>query len=121
MYANACALLVGVVTFNRPVPYCQHFNPTNKTLKKGLLLPKLVELFNCTGVAVSGFTAQNSPFWTVVPTYSSDVLVRGMTILNPRNVGQTDGAALHYVHPTGMASAREDPAGVPPHSPPPAQ
>jgi len=60
-------------------------------LKKGLLLPKLVELFNCSGVTVSGFTAQNSPFWTVVPTYSRNVLVRGMTILNPRNVGQTDG------------------------------
>lgn len=38
-----------------PVPYCQHFNPTNKTLKKGLLLPKLVELFNCSGVTVSGY------------------------------------------------------------------
>eukprot|EP00729_Bicosta_minor_P011508 gene11508-2323_t len=73
-----------------PVPYCQHFNPTNKTLKKGLLLPKLVELFNCSGVTVSGFTAQNSPFWTVVPTYSRNVLVRGMTILNPRNGGVRD-------------------------------
>jgi polygalacturonase len=74
-----------------PAPYCKYFNPTNKTLKKGLLLPKLVELFNCTGVTVAGFTAQNSPFWTVVPTYSRDVLVQRMTILNPRNVGQTDG------------------------------
>ena len=74
-----------------PVPYCRHFNPANKTLKHGLLLPKLVELFNCTGVTVANFTAQNSPFWTVVPTYSRDVLVQRMTIQNPRNVGQTDG------------------------------
>lgn len=74
-----------------PVPYCRHFNPANKTLKHGLLLPKLVELFNCTGVTVANFTAQNSPFWTVVPTYSRDVVVQRMTIQNPRNVGQTDG------------------------------
>ena len=40
-----------------PVPYCTHFNPANKTLKHGLLLPKLVELFNCTGVTVANFTA----------------------------------------------------------------
>ena len=74
-----------------PVPYCEHFNPTNKTLKHGLLPPKLVELFDCSGVTVANFTAQNSPFWTIVPTYSRDVLVQRMTVLNPRNVGQTDG------------------------------
>ena len=66
-------------------------NRANKTLKHGLLLPKLVELFNCTGVTISRFTAQNSPFWTIVPTFSRDVLVRNMTVLNPREVGQTDG------------------------------
>jgi polygalacturonase len=74
-----------------PVPYCKHFNPTNKTLKHGLLLPKLVEFFNCSGVEIRNFTAQNSPFWTIVPTYSRDVRVQSMTVLNPRNVGQTDG------------------------------
>ena len=74
-----------------PVPYCKYLNPTNKTLKHGLLLPKLVELFNCTGVEIRDFTAQNSPFWTIVPTYSRDVAVRRMTVRNPRNVGQTDG------------------------------
>ena len=74
-----------------PVPYCKHFNPTNKTLKHGLLQPKLVEFFNCSKVEIRDFTAQNSPFWTVVPTYSRDVTVQRMTVLNPRNVGQTDG------------------------------
>jgi polygalacturonase len=74
-----------------PVAYCKYFNPSNKTLKHGLLLPKLVELFNCSNVEIRDFTAQNSPFWTIVPTYSRNVLVQRMTVLNPRNVGQTDG------------------------------
>lgn len=74
-----------------PAPYCKAFNPTGKVLPHGRLLPKLVEFFNCTGVTVANFTAQNSPFWTIVPTYSNNVKVQRMTVLNPRNVGQTDG------------------------------
>jgi len=74
-----------------PAPYCKFFNPAGKTLPHGLLLPKLVEFFNCSQVTIANFTAQNSPFWTIVPTYSSDVKVQRMTVLNPREVGQTDG------------------------------
>lgn len=74
-----------------PADYCSAFNPSNKTLKHGLLLPKLVEFFNCSGVGIANFTAQNSPFWTIVPTFSTDVLVQRMTVLNPRNVGQVSG------------------------------
>jgi polygalacturonase len=71
--------------------WCSAFNKTNQTLPHGRLLPKLVELFNCTGVTIKDFTAQNSPFWTIVPTFSRDVLVQRMTVLNPRAIGQTDG------------------------------
>jgi polygalacturonase len=74
-----------------PAPYCSAFNNTNQTLPHGRLLPKLVEFFNSTKITIANFTAQNSPFWTIVPTFSQDVKVQRMTVLNPRNVGQTDG------------------------------
>ena len=53
-----------------PAPYCSAFNSTNQTLPHGRLLPKLVEFFNSTDVLISNFTAQNSPFWTIVPVIS---------------------------------------------------
>ena len=59
-----------------PAPYCSAFNNTNQTLPHGRLLPKLVEFFNSTGITIANFTAQNSPFWTIVPTFSRDVMVR---------------------------------------------
>lgn len=74
-----------------PPAYCSAFNQTGQTLPHGRLIPKLVEFFNCTEVTISDFTAQNSPFWTITPTFSSNVKVQRMTVLNPRHVGQTDG------------------------------
>lgn len=74
-----------------PPAYCGAFNQTGQTLPHGRLIPKLVEFFNCTHVTISDFTAQNSPFWTITPTFSSNVKVQRMTVLNPRHVGQTDG------------------------------
>jgi len=74
-----------------PAAYSPAFNPHNVSLKHGLLLPKLVEFFNSTNIVINNFAEQNSQFWTIVPTFSRDVLVQSMTVRNPRNVGQTDG------------------------------
>lgn len=79
-------------------PYCKIFNPTNRTVAsvagvtgRAPLRPKLVEFFNCTGVTIANFTAQNAACWTIHPTYSRDVTVERMTVLGPREIGGVDG------------------------------
>jgi len=51
--------------------WCDALNPTNSSLPKQLLpspqgqgRPRLVDFYNCSGVTLRGFTAQNSPHWT---------------------------------------------------------
>jgi polygalacturonase len=78
--------------------WCDEYNPTNASLPKNLLpipqgqgRPRLVNLFNCSNVTLAGFTAQNSPQWTIHVQNSRDVLIQNMTVLSPRAVGNTDG------------------------------
>jgi len=51
----------------------------------------LVELANSTNILISNITLRNSPFWTVHPVYSSNVVIKGLTILAPLNAPNTDG------------------------------
>lgn len=75
--------------------WCDKMNPTNAALPKYLLpspqgagRPRLVNVFNCTDVTLAGFTAQNSPHWTVHIQNSNRVLIQNMTVLSPRAVGK---------------------------------
>ena len=71
-------------------PWCREFNPNNETLpNQGR--PRLINIFNSSGVTLSGFTAQNSPQWTVHVQNSRNVVIRTLTVLSPRAVGNTDG------------------------------
>jgi hypothetical protein len=84
-------------------PYCKAFNPTNLTVEavttacggpaggKAALRPKLIEFFNCTGVKLSDFTAQNAMCWTIHPTYSTDVIIQRLTVLGAREIGGVSG------------------------------
>ena len=78
--------------------WCDALNPSNSTLPKHLLpspqgqgRPRLVDFYNCSGVVLRGFTAQNSAHWTIHLQYSRDLLLTNMTVLSPRSVGNTDG------------------------------
>lgn len=51
----------------------------------------LVEIMNSKDVIVSNIVLLNSPFWNVHPVYSSNVVVRGLTIIAPRDSPNTDG------------------------------
>ena len=42
--------------------------------------PRLVELQHVQGLTVHGITLTNSPFWTLHPVYSRDILIRNVTI-----------------------------------------
>lgn len=58
---------------------------------KSLKRPKLIEILDGDGVTLQGLTIRNSPFWTIHPTFCSNVVVRGLTVLAPHQVGNTDG------------------------------
>lgn len=42
--------------------------------------PRLIVFDHCKHVSLTGVTVQNSPFWTVVPYYSDDVVIRNVRI-----------------------------------------
>jgi len=44
-----------------------------------------------TNVELRNITIINSPFWTVHPVYCENVIIDGITIINPSNVSNTDG------------------------------
>ncbi|MDP3178463.1 MAG: glycoside hydrolase family 28 protein [Spirochaetaceae bacterium] len=63
--------------------------------------PRLVALEDCEGVVLSGFSAKDSPSWTINPVRCRDVLVSGLSIRNPPDSPNTDG-----INPDSCSSVR---------------
>ena len=56
--------------------------------------PRLIHIFGCTNVTVSGLSLSNSPFWTLQLTYCDGVLASNLTIRAPHSpvrAASTDG------------------------------
>ncbi|XP_015891176.3 probable polygalacturonase [Ziziphus jujuba] len=51
----------------------------------------LLEIMNSKNILISNLTFLNSPFWTIHPVYSSNVVIKDMTILAPLKAPNTDG------------------------------
>ena len=58
--------------------------------KSQFLRPPLVQFNKCSCVELSELTLINSPCWTVHPTFSSDVIIKDVTIKNPFDSPNTD-------------------------------
>lgn len=54
------------------------------------LRPCFVQFVNCENVLIEGITLKNSPFWTVHPLWSDNVIVRNLTLVNPYKSPNTD-------------------------------
>ena len=52
---------------------------------------RLIETLWSDGVLLEELNLRNSPFWTVHPTYSSNIVARGLNIVNPDDAPNTDG------------------------------
>ncbi|XP_057429211.1 probable polygalacturonase [Lotus japonicus] len=53
--------------------------------------PNLVEFVNSRNIIISNVIFKDSPFWNIHPVYCSNVVVRYVTILAPRDSPNTDG------------------------------
>lgn len=55
------------------------------------LRPPLVQILRSNNVKLEGLTLQDSPFWTLHPLYSTNVILKDMKIHNPKDAPNTDG------------------------------
>ena len=62
---------------------------TEKTLK--FPRPRMIGFSDSTNVLIEGITLRNSPAWTVNPVRCENVIIRGLTVLNPPDSPNTDG------------------------------
>lgn len=53
--------------------------------------PNLVEFINSKHILISNVIFRNSPFWNIHPVYCSNVVIKYVTILAPRDSPNTDG------------------------------
>jgi hypothetical protein len=52
---------------------------------------RMIYLSKCKNVLISGLTITNSPSWNVHPVLCEDVVIHGLSIINPGNSPNTDG------------------------------
>jgi len=55
------------------------------------LRPPLFMTYECNNVRVEGLTFKNPPFWTLMPAFSENITIDGITIINPDDSPNTDG------------------------------
>jgi polygalacturonase len=53
--------------------------------------PRIINLYRCRNVRITGLTLLNSPSWTVHPVRCEDVAIDQLTILTPDRTPNTDG------------------------------
>lgn len=59
---------------------------------KGYFLrPPMVTAYECKNVLIEGVSFSNPPFWTIMPAFSENITITGITIENPTNSPNTDG------------------------------
>lgn len=57
---------------------------------EGVLRPRLVVFDHCKNVLIKDVTIENSPFWQVVPYYSTNVTIENVRVLAPAHSPNTD-------------------------------
>lgn len=55
------------------------------------LRPSLIQIKDSYNVKLEGVTVQNSPFWTIHPVFSHDLVLQNLTVKNPYDSPNTDG------------------------------
>jgi polygalacturonase len=59
--------------------------------KNNFLRPPMITIYECKNVLIEGVSFSNPPFWTIMPAFSENIIITGITIENPGNSPNTDG------------------------------
>ena len=59
--------------------------------KNNFLRPPMITTYECKNVLIEGVSFSNPPFWTIMPAFTDDLTITGITIENPANSPNTDG------------------------------
>ena len=59
--------------------------------KGDFLRPPMITAYECKNVLIEGVSFSNPPFWTIMPAFSENITITGITIENPGNSPNTDG------------------------------
>ena len=59
--------------------------------KKNFLRPPMITTYECKNVIIDGVSFSDPPFWTIMPAFSDNITISGITIENPGDSPNTDG------------------------------
>jgi polygalacturonase len=59
--------------------------------KNNFLRPPMITTYECKNVLIEGVSFSNPPFWTIMPAFTDNLTITGVTIENPSNSPNTDG------------------------------
>ncbi len=59
--------------------------------KANFLRPPMVTTYECKNVLIEGVSFSNPPFWTIMPAFTDNITITGITVENPGNSPNTDG------------------------------
>jgi polygalacturonase len=59
--------------------------------KNNFLRPPMITTYECKDVLIEGVSFSNPPFWTIMPAFTDNITITGITIENPSGSPNTDG------------------------------
>jgi hypothetical protein len=59
--------------------------------RNNFLRPPMFTAYECKGVLIEGVSFSNPPFWTIMPAFTDNITITGITIENPGDSPNTDG------------------------------
>jgi polygalacturonase len=59
--------------------------------RNDFLRPPMITTYECKDVLIEGVSFSNPPFWTIMPAFTDNITITGITIENPGNSPNTDG------------------------------
>jgi polygalacturonase len=59
--------------------------------KNNFLRPPMITTYECNNVLIEGVSFSNPPFWTIMPAFTDNITITGVTIENPGESPNTDG------------------------------
>jgi polygalacturonase len=69
--------------------------------KNNFLRPPMITTYECKNVLIEGVSFSNPPFWTIMPAFTDNITITGITIENPSDSPNTDGidpSSCRFVH-----------------------